>query len=181
MRFLCNQVVTEIDEADFVLVHGTDALGQSDGPVAQSYDELTATLRDVAQRPVLPPMIVANPDLVTVNGDKLEKMPGSFGMLYKELGGEVVWMGKPGKAIYEYILQCCGCHPSDLIAIGDSLEHDIKGAAAMGIDSVFVCGGIHAPDVCINGQTSHHALEKLCSAYNVTPTYYIDAFNNEKL
>ena len=178
---LRDQVVTEIDEADFVLVHGTDALGHPDGPAARSYDELAVILHKVAERAVLPPMIVANPDLVTVNGDQLEKMPGSFGMLYKELGGEVIWMGKPGKAIYEYILQCRNCQPSDLIAIGDSLEHDIKGAAEMGIDSVLVCGGIHAAEVCIDGQTSHHALEKLCSAYNVMPTYYMDAFDNEKL
>ena len=28
-------------------------------------------------------------------------------------------------------------------AVGDSLHHDVRGAAANGIDSVFICGGVH--------------------------------------
>ena len=28
-------------------------------------------------------------------------------------------------------------------AVGDSLHHDVLGAAANGIDSVFICGGVH--------------------------------------
>lgn len=28
-------------------------------------------------------------------------------------------------------------------AVGDSLHHDVLGAARAGIDSVFVCGGVH--------------------------------------
>ena len=31
--------------------------------------------------------------------------------------------------------------------MGDSLEHDVNGAAAYGIDVVFVCGGIHAEEL----------------------------------
>lgn len=33
------------------------------------------------------------------------------------------------------------------VAVGDSLHHDIAGALAAGINSVFVCGGVHAVEL----------------------------------
>ncbi len=33
-----------------------------------------------------------------------------------------------------------------ILCIGDGLNTDIKGAAAAGLDSVFIASGVHAPD-----------------------------------
>jgi len=52
----------------------------------------------------------------------------------------VVLMGKPA-------LDMLGLPPSEVVAVGDSLGHDIGGAQAAGVDSLFVLGGIHRQDV----------------------------------
>ena len=74
-------------------------------------------------------------------------MPGTLAAHYRSLGGRVVLMGKPAPVIYEQALAMLGLPPAQVVAVGDSLEHDVAGAAGAGVDSVFVLGGIHAADV----------------------------------
>jgi ribonucleotide monophosphatase NagD (HAD superfamily) len=76
--------------------------------------------------------------------DKLVAMPGSLARYYAAQGGEVRVMGKPSTVIYQMALDEMQLAAHEVVAIGDSMEHDIAGAAAMGIDAVFVAGGIHA-------------------------------------
>ena len=55
------------------------------------------------------------------------------------------WYGKPFEAIYGHALKRAGDPPRDeVLAIGDSLQTDVLGAARQGFDTVFVTGGIHA-------------------------------------
>lgn len=54
-------------------------------------------------------------------------MPGILGKYYESLEGHVVYMGKPGNIIYEEILDKFKMNKSELLAIGDSLSHDIQG------------------------------------------------------
>lgn len=68
--------------------------------------------------------------------------------------------------------------PSDVLAIGDSLEHDIAGAAAAGIDSLFIGGGIHAAELGIDpgarrgpAPVDRAALSALCGQHNAVPAY----------
>ena len=85
-------MVSDPREADFVLAHGTEALGCGDGlePVAVSIAEMEALLeQSAAQAGRRVPMIVANPDLVTVDGAQLRVMPGSLARYYQGIGGEV--------------------------------------------------------------------------------------------
>ena len=44
------------------------------------------------------------------------------------MGGEVKQLGKPGIAIYEAAMEVLGLEPEQLVAVGDSLQHDIAGA-----------------------------------------------------
>jgi beta-phosphoglucomutase-like phosphatase (HAD superfamily) len=74
-------------------------------------------------------------------------MPGTLARHYAAAGGEVVLMGKPAAVIYEGALELLGLPAAEVVAVGDSLEHDIGGAQAAGVDSVFVLGGIHRGDV----------------------------------
>jgi ribonucleotide monophosphatase NagD (HAD superfamily) len=105
-------------------------------------------------RPI--PMIVANPDLVTVDGKELRTMPGTLAKWYQAAGGEVHLMGKPAHIIYDAAFAELGhqINRSQVLAIGDSLEHDIMGARMAGIDAVFVAGGIHAVEFGLEGSTS---------------------------
>lgn len=86
-----------------------------------------------------------NPDRVVVRGGRVEACAGALADLYAELGGSVVWYGKPHRAIYDHALRVAGDPPLDqVLAVGDGLQTDILGAARLGIDAVFVGGGIHA-------------------------------------
>mgnify|MGYP000081824771 FL=1 len=61
--------------ADFVLVHGTEALGLRDGGIKPAtLTEIDTVLSLAAGRGL--PMVVANPDLVTVEARDLMIMPG---------------------------------------------------------------------------------------------------------
>jgi HAD superfamily hydrolase (TIGR01459 family) len=85
-----------------------------------------------------------NPDRVVMRGGVSEPCAGALADIYIALGGEVVWYGKPHATIYGHALKLGGSPSSDaVLAIGDSLQTDILGAARMGIDAVFVTGGIH--------------------------------------
>ena len=84
-----------------------------------------------------------NPDRVVVRGGVPEPCAGALADIYENLGGKVCWYGKPNEAIYRHALSLAGDPPSEeVLAVGDSLQTDILGAARMGFDAVFVSGGI---------------------------------------
>jgi HAD superfamily hydrolase (TIGR01459 family) len=86
-----------------------------------------------------------NPDRVVVRGGKLEACAGALADIYRELGGEVIFYGKPHRGIYDHALDRAGKPPmSDVLAVGDGLQTDMLGAARMGMDAIFIAGGIHA-------------------------------------
>ena len=84
-----------------------------------------------------------NPDRLVIRGGVPEPCAGAIADLYEALGGQVIWYGKPHKAIYEHALKLAGNPPVEaVLAVGDGLQTDILGAARMGFDAVFVTGGI---------------------------------------
>ncbi len=99
------------------------------------------------------PMVCANPDLVVERGTQKIFCAGSLAHLYiAELGGEATLIGKPYAPVYEEarlrIAELTG-KPFDaarVLAIGDGLPTDIRGAHGQGIDALFITGGIHAAD-----------------------------------
>ena len=70
--------------------------------------------------------------------------PGVLARRYAALGGRVFYHGKPYPAIYRSCLDALDCAPQRVLAVGDSMEHDIAGAARVGLRSALVAGGIHA-------------------------------------
>jgi ribonucleotide monophosphatase NagD (HAD superfamily) len=52
-------------------------------------------------------------------------------------------MGKPDPIIYDLALDDLGLHRAEVLAVGDSMEHDIAGAISAGLDTLFVAKGIH--------------------------------------
>ena len=66
---------------------------------------------------------------VTVDGadNGLAVMPGTLARWYSDMGGCVHLMGKPAPVIYEAAMRELGVDASKVLAIGDSLEHDIAG------------------------------------------------------
>ena len=98
------------------------------------------------------PFICANPDIVVERGDRLIWCAGALARDYAQLGGRTLIAGKPHAPIYEAALKAAGevlgreIGRSEVLAIGDGMLTDIKGAADNGIDALYVSGGIHARD-----------------------------------
>ena len=98
-------------------------------------------------------MVCGNPDVVVERGDKLVYCAGAIADLYQTMGGEVLYAGKPYKPIYEMALDLAkkargrDVPASRVLAIGDSVRTDLKGARTMGVDFLFITSGIHAEEV----------------------------------
>lgn len=172
------QVVERVEDANFILVHGTEALGLPSGDARPTkLEDLEHILELCAARKI--PMVVANPDYVTVEARALRVMPGTLAAKYEKLDGEVKWMGKPDKVIYQSAMAMAGVDACECIAVGDSLHHDIKGANVAGIQSVFITGGIHATELGVGrfGEAADRTIvEDLASKYSAHPSYVLPAF-----
>jgi HAD superfamily hydrolase (TIGR01459 family) len=96
------------------------------------------------------PMICANPDLTVEFGDRVLYCAGSLARLYEELGGRVVYAGKPHKPIYEMAVGEAAAltgrplEQSRVLAIGDGVRTDIAGANKFGIASAFIPSAVDA-------------------------------------
>jgi HAD superfamily hydrolase (TIGR01459 family) len=94
-------------------------------------------------------MVCANPDRVVMRGDKMIYCAGALADLYEELGGKVVMVGKPYAPIYglarEAAERAAGrpVDPARILAVGDGIATDVKGANAQGLDILFIAAGIH--------------------------------------
>ena len=99
------------------------------------------------------PLICANPDLVVQRGDQLIYCAGALGKLYEEMGGEVLYLGKPHLPVYDLVAhrlrEITGrtIDRASWLAIGDGLKTDILGATRAGIDALLITGGIHEPEL----------------------------------
>ena len=131
--------VTRVEDADFLMVIGIESprLGVAD------YKPLLAA---GAARHL--PMICANPDLTRVSPGGLVDAPGVLARRYERLGGEVFHHGKPHPAIYQSCLEALPVGArGKVVAVGDSIEHDVLGAVRAGLRSAFVAGGVHVADL----------------------------------
>jgi len=112
-------------------------------------DDYAGLLRDLAERKF--PMICANPDHLVERGNRLVYCAGALAAVYEDLGGEVVYAGKPHAPVYHLALQTIsGLAGSDVgkdqvLAIGDGVKTDMAGASSFGLDAVFVASALHAP------------------------------------
>ena len=121
---------------DDVAVTGLDEVR---GQAAQYRDQLAL----LARRDVL--LHCLNPDRVVIHLGNLEACAGALADMYEQMGGQVIWYGKPHRPIYEHARSLAGNPPLEaMLAIGDGLQTDILGAARFGIDAVYVSHGIHS-------------------------------------
>ncbi|MET0182572.1 MAG: TIGR01459 family HAD-type hydrolase [Caulobacterales bacterium] len=102
-------------------------------------------------------LLCANPDIVVQRGDQLVWCAGAIARDYEAIGGRVIMAGKPFAPIYDLayaeITTLLG-KPADktrLLAIGDGVGTDLKGANAQGLDVLFVASGMHGETLKTNG------------------------------
>jgi HAD superfamily hydrolase (TIGR01459 family) len=137
-------VIAPLEQADYIVCTG---LFDDETESAEDYRGMMLQARERKL-----PLICANPDIVVERGDRLIYCAGAIAELYRELGGEVIFYGKPHRPIYERAMALAAerrGHPAPLdrvLAIGDSVRTDLTGAHGFGIDCLFVTRGIHSED-----------------------------------
>ena len=115
---------------------------------AEVPEDYAAALRRFRARDL--PFICANPDIVVHRGERLIWCAGALARDYALLGGRTLISGKPHRPIYEASLKAASkvlgreIGMRDVLAIGDGMLTDVKGADDNGIDVLYVSGGIHA-------------------------------------
>jgi ribonucleotide monophosphatase NagD (HAD superfamily) len=84
-------------------------------------------------------------------GDHLVYCAGALAAAYEAEGGAVAYAGKPHGPIYERTLAAIGglkgrpAAKGRLLAIGDGIDTDLKGAHGAGLSSVFIASAVHMP------------------------------------
>ncbi|MCM2441768.1 TIGR01459 family HAD-type hydrolase [Agrobacterium vitis] len=125
------------------------------------------------------PMIVANPDLIVERGHRLVPCAGALAAIYAEMGGETRYAGKPHSPIYEAALAKAqeirgnAIDRSRIIAIGDGMPTDVKGALSFGLDLLYISGGIHAAEYTKGGKTDETMLNAYLEREAATPKWWM--------
>ena len=162
--------VARVADADFLAVIGIDS------PPRVIADYETPLSEGAARRL---PMICANPDIKRPSPVGLLDAPGGLAQRYEQLGGEVFYHGKPHPEIYE---SCIAALPAsvrgNVIAIGDSIDHDVLGATRAGLPCAFVAGGIHSTELGVAwGELPKRAVwDRFLESAVARPAYLLPAF-----
>lgn len=155
------ELVAEPRNADFILLASLE-------PQGESAEDLLPRLEPALEKQL--PLICANPDRVAVSENGLITSPGTLAALYEERGGQVHWFGKPYPELYEAAFRRVGLDISkSILAVGDSLEHDIAGGSRAGLETAFITGGIFA-------DTSAEELSHLYRRYKAFPDWSLEKF-----
>ena len=122
------------DEADGII------LAASQEP-DRNWREQIRDLTPAAKRGVT--VAVCNPDLEMLTPKGVRPSAGAIARELERKGAVLRYFGKPHGDIYRTALAALGNPPPlTVLAIGDSPEHDIAGAAGAGLDSVLLGTGI---------------------------------------
>ena len=155
------------EAADYVVCTG---LANDEFETPEHYRELLTKIRS---RGLF--MLCGNPDLVVERGDQLLYCAGALADLYGTLGGEVFYAGKPHRPIYDQALERIAALRgaatplARVLAIGDSVRTDLKGANERGIDCLFVTAGIHAEELGDRHNPDPAALTRIFAEAGIAP------------
>ena len=137
--------VVPLERADYVVCTGLD------NDEVETPDDYRTRLEAMLARKLF--MVCGNPDVVVERGPQLVYCAGAIADLYAAMGGEVLYAGKPYRPIYDMALAKAATASGKraalgrVLAIGDSVRTDLKGARAAGVDFLFVTSGIHAEEL----------------------------------
>jgi HAD superfamily hydrolase (TIGR01459 family) len=144
------ELVDDAADCDVVLIAGSEG-------DRMTLDTYRALLAPAARRGV--PAYCTNPDFQMLTPVGLRFGAGAIAASYLELGGTVTWIGKPYPAIYTAARdRVAGTPDARILCVGDSIDHDIGGAAQAGLASCLVRTGIiaDATDAELDAQFARH-------------------------
>ncbi len=160
--------VKEIEEADFIL-------GCSIAEGLNTIDYVPLLTKALEKKL---PFVCANPDYESIesNSGKQNICMGTIAELYKTLGGKIFILGKPSLDIYiESTKKINKLDKSKVLAVGDSMYHDIKGANLFGVDSLLITSGIHQSNF-DNISPAWNTDKNQVKNLGITPTFLCSKF-----
>ena len=122
--------------------------------------------------------LCANPDIVVDRGAHREWCAGALAQLYTQIGGESLYFGKPFAPIYDLAFRrlkalAPDISPASVLAIGDGVQTDVKGASDAGLDALFIAGGLAARETKTKRDPDPTALAQFLHAENQSAKYTI--------
>ena len=111
-------------------------------------------------------MICTNPDLIVDRGERREFCAGTIAKIFKELGGNVEYFGKPHAKVYNL---AADLKNKKVLCIGDNLNTDIKGANSQNFDSLLITNGVHKLE--IKNENFENILKKYNAKVNFIKTH----------
>lgn len=161
-------------DRDLPLIEGLDVrrVGESEAEAivctgffddeTETPEDFTEMLAGFVARGV--PMICANPDLVVERGSRIIPCAGAVAAHYRSLGGETRIAGKPHEPIYTAALAAAlevhgAFEMSRVVAIGDGMTTDVRGALDHKLDLLYISGGIHAAEYLSEGRINEEMLQ----------------------
>ncbi len=133
-----NNKCEDIKESEYLLCTG----------LFDDHDEDLIYYKNLFENHINKKMICTNPDLIVDRGNKRELCAGSVAIVFEKMGGEVVYFGKPHPEVYN---QSIDNNNKKILAIGDNLNTDIRGANLLNYDSLLISNGIHRNEITNNG------------------------------
>jgi HAD superfamily hydrolase (TIGR01459 family) len=125
-------------------------------------------------------LLCANPDIVVDRGDSREWCAGAVAQLYTEMGGESLYFGKPHPPVYDLArrrLSALGrdAEEARILAVGDGIMTDVRGAMGEGLDCLFVTGGLAAAETgtAEGGQPDPDRLAAFLKAAQMAPSHAV--------
>lgn len=161
-------LVEDASQADFALATGFD---HDRSNIEEKRQQLEQALENKLT------MICSNPDMTVVKKNGIVMLcAGYLGQEYQKMGGNVVYYGKPHQGVYNEVARLYkGANKSKMLAIGDSLETDIKGANNFDIDSLLLTGGVLSKELSVNywQDADFKRVKQLCQDNAAIPKYVI--------
>jgi len=144
---------TTIKNCDFILCTG----------LFDEHEEDLEYYKKLLKDHISKTLICTNPDLTVHRGNAEELCAGSVAKVFEQLGGKVIYFGKP----YEEVYKMCFSKNERVLAIGDNLRTDIKGANVLNFDCVYISEGVHRDEY-----NDVSELETLLKKYKVKANFY---------
>jgi HAD superfamily hydrolase (TIGR01459 family) len=150
------KLVPDPAASDFIMIAASRAPKMS----LDQYGDLLAT---AAASGI--PALCCNPDRLMLTTEGFQPSAGEIAVAYERLGGKVVFVGKPYEAMYAFAKRQTRL-PDTVrsLAIGDSIEHDVRGGNRARLETALVLTGL-------SSGLADGKLEKRLAYYGTAPDF----------
>ncbi|MBL6785583.1 MAG: TIGR01459 family HAD-type hydrolase [Rickettsiales bacterium] len=162
-------IESDPSNADFLIATGLD--------IHEEVSDVQKQLDQAIENNLL--FYCINPDkMVHKAGGRSHICAGAVADRYLEMGGKVEYFGKPYPNSYEFISSEYSVPKSKILAVGDGILTDIKGANNYGCDSLLIASGLlHTElNIKIGAKIQPNHIAEINQKYKIEATYIASLF-----